>query len=86
MFYRQIAQSDEASTDVLEPLYPTLDLPVHVVRGEQDAWVPVERAHRLAGLVPDAELALVPEAGHLVHLDQPVHLASTLRAWLAARS
>ena len=84
-FYRQVAQADEAFTDVLEPLYPGLDLPVHVVWGAEDTWVPVERAHRLAEVVPGAGLTVVPDAGHLVQLDQPVHLASVLRAWLAVR-
>lgn len=84
-FYRQIEQADESFTDVLEPLYPTLDVPVHIIWGEQDTWIPIDRAHRLTGLVPGAELTLIPDAGHLVHLDQPVHLASTVRAWLTAR-
>ncbi|WP_432577602.1 alpha/beta fold hydrolase [Kineococcus arenarius] len=81
-FYRQIAQADEAHTDVLEPLYPSMDLPVHVVWGAEDTWIPVDRAHRLAELIPGARLTPIPDAGHLVHLDQPVHLATTLRSWL----
>ncbi|MCI2237699.1 alpha/beta fold hydrolase [Paenibacillus sp. TRM 82003] len=85
-FYRQVAQADEAFTDVIEPLYPSLDLPVHVVWGAEDTWVPVERAHRLAALIPGAGLTVVPDAGHLVHLDQPVHLATALRAWLTDRT
>lgn len=82
-FYRQIAQADEAFTDVLEPLYASLDLPVHIVWGSEDTWIPVDRAHRLAELIPGARLTLVPGSGHLVQLDQPVQLATTLRAWLA---
>ncbi|MGY1842403.1 alpha/beta fold hydrolase [Modestobacter sp. SYSU DS0875] len=84
-FYRQIAQADEAFTDVLEPLYGSLDLPVSVVWGTEDTWIPADRAHRLAGAIPGAELVLIPDAGHLVHLDQPAHLATTLGAWLAGR-
>ncbi|WP_432489534.1 alpha/beta fold hydrolase [Kineococcus sp. SYSU DK018] len=82
-FYRQIAQADESFTDVLEPRYPSMGLPVHVVWGAEDTWIPVDRAHRLAELIPDARLTLVPGAGHLIQLDQPVQLATTLRAWLA---
>ena len=81
-FYRQIAHADERYTDELEPLYPTLDLPVLVVWGTDDTWIPVDRAHRLAGLIPDAQLRLVEGAGHLIQLDQPVALASTLTSWL----
>jgi pimeloyl-ACP methyl ester carboxylesterase len=84
-FYRQIAQADEAFTDDVQPLYPALDLPVLVVWGEEDTWIPVDRAHRLVDLIPGARLRLVPSAGHLVHLDQPVRLATIVSSWLAGR-
>ena len=82
-FYRQIAQADEAHTREIEPLYPELDLPVLVVWGPEDAWIPVDRAHRLAELIPGARLELVDGAGHLIQLDQPAALAAILHRWLA---
>jgi pimeloyl-ACP methyl ester carboxylesterase len=82
-FYRQIAQADQRYTDEVEPLYPTLDLPVQVVWGTEDTWIPVDRAHRLAELVPGARLDLVEDAGHLVQLDAPDRLTEILRRWLA---
>ena len=81
-FYRQIAQADQRYTDEIEPLYPTLDLPVQVVWGTEDTWIPVDRAHRLAALVPGARLDLVPDAGHLIQLDAPAHLTAVLARWL----
>jgi pimeloyl-ACP methyl ester carboxylesterase len=81
-FYRQISQADQAHTDDIEPLYATIVAPVLVVWGEQDAWIPVERGEQLARLIPGAQLRRVPDAGHLIHLDQPVHLATTLQRWL----
>jgi len=83
-FYRQIAQADEAYTREIEPLYPELDLPVLVVWGREDPWIPVDRAHRLAELIPGARLELVDGAGHLIQLDQPAALAAILHRWLAA--
>jgi pimeloyl-ACP methyl ester carboxylesterase len=88
-FYRQIAQADQAYTDEVEGLYPSLRVPVLVVWGAEDTWIPVERAHRLAALIPGARLTVIEKAGHLVQLDQPAHLAVTLTRWLteqAARS
>jgi pimeloyl-ACP methyl ester carboxylesterase len=84
-FYRQVAQADQAHTDEVEPCYPTLDLPVIVVWGTEDTWIPVDRAHRLADAIPGARLRLVEGAGHLVQLDQPVALATTLSGWLRGR-
>jgi pimeloyl-ACP methyl ester carboxylesterase len=81
-FYRQIAQADQAYTDEIEPLYPQLDLPVLVIWGREDTWIPVDRAHRLAELIPGAELRVVEDAGHLIQLDQPAALATTVARWL----
>lgn len=81
-FYRQIAQADERYTDEVEPLYPSLDLPVQVVWGAEDTWIPVDRAHRLAEAIPGARLHLVPEAGHLIQLDAPERLTAVLQRWL----
>jgi pimeloyl-ACP methyl ester carboxylesterase len=81
-FYRQIAQAAEAYTDEIEHLYPEVDLPVLVVWGCEDAWIPVDRARRLASLIPGAQLRLVEGAGHLIQLDQPTALAATIARWL----
>ena len=81
-FYLQIAQADQAYTDAIEPLYPELDVPVLVVWGREDTWIPVDRAHRLSELIPGAQLRLIDGAGHLVQLDQPTALATTLTRWL----
>jgi pimeloyl-ACP methyl ester carboxylesterase len=85
-FYRQIQQADQSYTDDIEALYPQLDVAVLVVWGTEDTWVPVDRAHRLAQLIPGAQLELIEGAGHLVHLDQPVALATTLHRWLCSQT
>ena len=59
-----------------EPRYGELDLPVRVVWGTEDTWIPVDRAHRLTAAVPGAELHLVPGAGHLIQLDAPEALTA----------
>jgi pimeloyl-ACP methyl ester carboxylesterase len=81
-FYRQIAQADQRYTDEIEPRYPTLDLPVMIVWGEADAWIPVDHAHTLASLIPGAQLHVVPGAGHLVQLDAPSALTALVQRWL----
>lgn len=84
-FYRQIAQADELHTDQVEPLYPTIDVPVLVVWGRDDAWIPVDRAHRLHELIPGSRLVLIEQAGHLIQLDQPEALTAALTHWLVSR-
>jgi len=85
-FYRQIAQADQIYTDEIQGLYPRLDLPVLVVWGKNDTWIPVDRAHLLTELIPGAQLELIDGAGHLVQLDQPVQLATTLHGWLTSQA
>ena len=80
--YRQMAEADERYTDEIEPLYPAIDMLVLVVWGTEDTWIPVDRAHRLAGMIPGARLKLIESAGHLIQLDSPGELEEVLRGWL----
>jgi pimeloyl-ACP methyl ester carboxylesterase len=81
-FYRQIAQAAERHTDEIEPAYPSVDTPTLVVWGADDAWIPADRATRLAALIPGARLEIVDGAGHLIQLDRPDELVDSLTRWL----
>jgi pimeloyl-ACP methyl ester carboxylesterase len=81
-FYRQIAQTQEHYLEEIGDRLGTIDLPVRILWGSEDAWIAPEVAHRLAGLIPGATLQLIEGAGHLVQLDAPVALANEIRAWL----
>lgn len=82
-FYRQIAQADERFTDEIEPQFPMIDIPTKIIWGRQDSWIPVDRAERLANLVPGSELEIIESAGHLIHYDVPVELSAALTRWLS---
>ena len=81
-FYRQIAAADQRWTDEVEPLYPTIEVPGLVVWGEEDPWIPVDRARALAAAIPGARLELVEGVGHLVPLEAPDRLTEVLVSWL----
>ena len=70
-FYAQIAQMDQAHTDVIEDGLRALETPITLLWGEEDAWIPIERGERLAEILPNARLVRVPGAGHLVQEDAP---------------
>jgi 2-succinyl-6-hydroxy-2,4-cyclohexadiene-1-carboxylate synthase len=69
-----------------EPLWqqlPRIDVPVLVVVGASDAKF-TALGHRLVGAIGrNAELAVVPGAGHAVHLEDPAGFVAQLRPWLA---
>ncbi|MBV2357212.1 alpha/beta hydrolase [Streptomyces sp. J2-1] len=47
------------------------DFPVLVLAGVRDLVTPSEHSEAIADLLPEAELVLVPDAGHLVMLEHP---------------
>ncbi|MFE3633377.1 alpha/beta fold hydrolase [Streptomyces sp. NPDC059168] len=65
-FYPAFTEHDKA-----EALLCFRDLPVLVLAGVQDLVTPSEHSEAIADLLPDAELVLVPDAGHLVMLEHP---------------
>ncbi|MEU6714985.1 alpha/beta hydrolase [Nonomuraea sp. NPDC046802] len=83
-FYRQIADYDESFLEENERRLGDIDIPVRILWGEQDAWLPAEVAGRLRSLIPGARLSLIGEAGHLVQYDTPVVLMDEVRTWLSA--
>lgn len=83
-YYRQVAQFDYEYTDWLEARYPSLELPLAILWGEQDGWIPPEAAYRLQALVPGSELRLLPDAGHFSMVDSPGLFARELDAMLTA--
>lgn len=76
-----------AGTGTQEPLWdrlPVLAMPVLVLAGERDEKFRA-LAGRLAAAVGDnAEVALVPGAGHAAHLERPDAFLDVLRPWLDA--
>lgn len=60
-----------ADHDKTEALAHFAQLPVLVLAGVKDLVTPSEHSEAIADLLPDAELVLVPDAGHLVMLEHP---------------
>ena len=56
--------------------------PSLVLCGAEDALCPVERHELMAGLLPDAHLEIIAQAGHLPTLEQPETTTAALARWL----
>ncbi len=85
-FYRQIAQTDERFTEQFETRLGDIDIPVHIIWGEEDTWIPVDRATRIQESMPGATLKLIAGAGHLIHYDAPIALSNEVRRWLSGEA
>ena len=77
-FYRQIAQADQLYTDEVQTRYGEIQIPVLICWGTDDAWIPVQKAHELASLIPGSKLKLIHGAGHLVQEDSPAQLTAAI--------
>ena len=59
-----------------------IDVPTLVVVGEDDTLTPVAAAEKIAAAIKGARLEIVPEAGHLVNIEQPETFNRILRDFL----
>lgn len=66
------------STDLL----PRLDLPALVLVGEEDRITPPDLSRAMAAALPNAELEVVPGAGHVPTLEQPGVVTERLARFL----
>lgn len=60
-----------------------LSLPVLLLAGEEDAKF-VATARQMAARIPQAQLVVVPDAGHTIHLEQPGAWREALLGFLAS--
>jgi pimeloyl-ACP methyl ester carboxylesterase len=58
-------------------------VPALVLAGEEDRAQPPARSREIADGLPNAELVLIPEAGHLSALEQPEVVTTVMRDFLA---
>jgi 3-oxoadipate enol-lactonase len=66
------------STDLL----PQLTRPVLVIHGQEDQLIPPREAEATHAGLPNARLVLVPNAGHLLNLEQPETFNAEVRTFL----
>lgn len=74
-----------AGTGAQEPLWDRLSelaMPVLVVAGEDDRHFATVARRLVSCIGGNAELALVPDAGHSAHLEAPSAFLKILRPWL----
>jgi magnesium chelatase accessory protein len=91
--YRMFARSPVHATAVmnmfanwnLEPLVaglPKVTVPVTLVVGAKDEWVPPADTVRMAARLPQARIITLDGAGHLAHEDMPERVATIIASSL----
>jgi pimeloyl-ACP methyl ester carboxylesterase len=72
---------DSRSPNLAERL-DEIQIPVLVVTGDDDRIVPTGQSLRLADELPNAQLALIPDCGHVPHEECPQAFLQAARAFL----
>ena len=65
--------------DKLAALGALKDVPTLILCGDEDKLTPVHNSHVMADALPDAELVVVPGAGHMSMLERPSLVNAALR-------
>lgn len=92
---RQILQraEPEAAATILETHYSggfapelaAVSVPTLVIHGELDAIVPLATAEAAAAAIPDAELVIIPGAGHVPTITRPQEVVDAIDRWATKR-
>ncbi|PWE17920.1 alpha/beta hydrolase [Marinicauda salina] len=69
-----------------EPVLSEIETPTLILWGEQDAMVPVEHGARFEAAMPNAELVVFDDAGHVAMEERPDATAARVREFLEAAS
>jgi pimeloyl-ACP methyl ester carboxylesterase len=84
LYLQKDAQLDEDDTVAFEPQLASIEVPVRIVWGEQDAWLPPTTAERLNETIPNSDLHILPGTGHFAMEDMPTQVAAALEGYFAA--
>jgi pimeloyl-ACP methyl ester carboxylesterase len=64
------------------PTLSEIRCPTLILCGKQDSWSPPERHQHMAEIIPDSELHLIDDCGHMSTMEQPDEVSSILTAWM----
>ncbi|KAG5755019.1 hypothetical protein H9Q70_002344 [Fusarium xylarioides] len=83
-FIRELCQANSRSTEEVEARYGEVGpkLPIKIIWGADDKWLPVEVAHRLGNALKAREVMVIDKAGHLSMIDQGARVGVELGLWL----
>jgi len=66
----------------VESLLPKIQCPAMVAVGEHDAWASAAQNQAIADAIPGSSFVCIPDAGHMVPVEQPQAMTDALASWL----
>ena len=68
----------------LRPYLSTIKTPTLILQGRYDWVTPMEGAVTMAREIPDAQLHIFENSGHMVFIEEPEELVSVLKQWITS--
>jgi len=59
-----------------------LDIPVLIICGSEDILCPLEKHELMHNIIKESTLEVVPNAGHMPTLEQPIKTTEVIKSWL----
>jgi pimeloyl-ACP methyl ester carboxylesterase len=83
----QVVHDDFAACDAFDVMgrLEEIRCPTLVLCGEDDKLTPAKYAHYLRDNIPGATLVVIPQAGHMVMVEQPEAVNQAIKEFLASR-
>jgi pimeloyl-ACP methyl ester carboxylesterase len=66
----------------LVPRLADVNCPTLVMVGRQDRWSPLAQHEEMAAHIPNSELVVIEDSGHMTLLEQPEQVSNALLRWL----
>jgi pimeloyl-ACP methyl ester carboxylesterase len=70
----------------LVPRLAGITCPTLVMVGRQDRWSPLAQHEEMAAQIPNAELVIIENSGHMTLLEQPEQVSNALLRWLGCEN
>jgi pimeloyl-ACP methyl ester carboxylesterase len=64
------------------PLLAEIDVPTLIVHGEEDQLIPPQEAQNMHTAIADSTVYLIPNAGHLLNLEQPERFNQVVKEFI----
>ena len=80
-FFKQYPEGRQELTDKIE----SLDLPVQIFWGDEDAFLKVDNAHHLHSRLPNSALHVFESCGHFCYQEQSSAFAKLIQDWVIGK-
>lgn len=68
------------------PMLPQIEVPTLIIHGADDQIIPLSEAEAMHSAISDSQLEIIPEAGHLANLEQPLRFNNAVETFLSTLS